>query len=79
MLIVNNVDKEIAWKVCQGKLLNTQFTWDRNNCSGIDTVIGVHHLIDKDEIKESMSKIKNRNTLGPLQLVSDMVKPATES
>ena len=79
MLTVSNVDKKITWKGCHGKFLNTHFAHDRNSCSGVDTVIGVHHLIDKDMVKELISKIKNRKALGPSRLVSDMVKSAIEA
>ena len=51
MLTVSNGDKEIAWKGCYGKLLNTQFAWDRNSCDGVDSVIGLHHLMKSHHLK----------------------------
>ena len=66
--------KKLSWKH-----LNTDLAWDRNSLSQADTVINVHHLIEKDMVRESISKMKNGKAAGPLGVVSEMVKVAGEA
>ena len=44
---------------------------DKNHFSEVDTVRGVHRLIDKNVIGESGSKIKNGRAAGPAGFVSE--------
>ena len=52
-------EKKRAWKTYHKKLLNTEFTWDRNSLSQADTITSIPCSIDKDTVRESISKIKN--------------------
>lgn len=61
----------------QGKLLNTEFSWDINSLSHADTPIGVHWLIEKDMDRESISKIKNGKTAETSGLVSEIIRSST--
>ena len=63
------------WKSYE-KLLITEFVLGRNSSSHVDTVNNVPHLIDKDMIRELISKMKNRKAAGPSGLVSEMIKSA---
>ena len=63
------------WKSYE-KLLITEFVLGRNSSSRVDAVNNVPHLIDKDMIRELISKMKNRKAAGPSGLVSEMIKSA---
>ena len=60
-------------------LLITEFASDRNSLSQAETVKNVPHFIDKDMIRESISKMKNEKAAGPSGLVSEMIKAAGEA
>ena len=60
-------------------LLITEFALNRNSLSQADTIKNVRHFIDKDMIRESISKMKNGKAAGPSGLVSEMVKAAGEA
>ena len=59
MTVGNDQDQKKAWKNYHEKLLNTEFAWDRNSLSLADTISGIPRSIDKDMIRELISKIKN--------------------
>ena len=59
--------------------MDTEFTWGRNSLSQTDTISDVACLIDKDMIRESISKMKNGKTAEPSSVVSEMVKAAGEA
>ena len=59
VLEVNNEDKKIARKSYHEKLLNKEFAWDRKSLSQVDAVRSLSQLIDKDMVRESISKMKN--------------------
>ena len=42
--------------------MNTEFAWDGNSLSQADTITSVPYSIDKDTVRESISKIKNGKT-----------------
>ena len=58
--------------------MNTEFAWDRNSLSQTDRVIIMACLIDKNMVRESISKIKNEKPAQPSSVVSEMVKAAGE-
>ena len=60
------------------KLLNTEFAWDRNSLFQADTITIIPYSIDKDMVRESISKKKNRKAAGLSGVVSEMVKTAGE-
>ena len=47
VLSVSDGDKKIAWKGYDGKLLNTEFAWDRKSFSQENAGNGVPRLKDK--------------------------------
>lgn len=55
------------------KILNRQFTWDKNRWSQIDKVIFVRLLIWKDTARELINKINNGDAAEPPELVLEMV------
>ena len=57
VLAVSDEDKKMTWKSYHEKLSNTQFAWDRNSLSQADTVSGIPYLIEKEMVKESISKM----------------------
>ena len=66
-------EKKKAWKICQEKLLNTEVAWDRNSLSQADTITSIPCSIDKDTVRESISKIKNGKAAELSGVVSEMV------
>ena len=46
-------------------LKNTEFAWDRNSLSQVDTVCGVPPLTVKDMVRESIIKTENGKTAVP--------------
>ena len=72
-------EKKKAWKIYQEKLLNTEVAWDRNSLSQADTITSIPCSIDKDMIRESISKIKNGKAAELSGVVSEMVKTAGEA
>ena len=77
VLAVSGEDKTIAWKSYHEMLLNTSFAWNGNSLSQADTISEVPHLTD--QIRESISKMKNTETAGPSGLLSKMVRVAGEA
>ena len=60
VLAVSNEDKKTILK-----LLNTEFAWDNNSFSVAYPISSAHHLLDKDTVRESISKMKNVITSAP--------------
>ena len=71
-------EKKNAWKTYHEKLLTTEFAWDRNNLSQGDANTSIPSSIDKDMVRESISKIKNGKAAELPGVVSEMVKTAAE-
>ena len=71
-------EKKNAWKTYHEKLLNTEFAWDRNNLSQADANNTIPSSIDKDMVRESISKTKNGKAVELSGVVSEMVKTAGE-
>ena len=67
-------EKKRAWKIYHEKLLNTEFPWDRNSVSQTNRITSIPCSIDKDMVRESISKIKNGKTAELSGVVSEMVK-----
>ena len=59
--------------------MNTAFLWDKNSLFQTDTVSGIPHLIDKNMITESISKMENGKAAGSSGVVSEMVNEAGEA
>ena len=57
VMIVSDEYEKIALK--GEKLLNTKFAGDRNSLSQADHVSGVTRVIDKEMVRDIISKIKN--------------------
>ena len=72
-------EKKKAWKIYQEKLLNTEVAWDRNSLSQADAITSIPCSIDKNMIRESISKIKNGKAAELSGVVSEMVKTAGEA
>ena len=79
VLTVSDEDKKITQKSFHERLLNTQLPQDRNSLSQPDTVSGVPRLIDKDMVRESISKMKKGKAPGQIIIVSEMVKVAGQA
>ena len=71
--------KKRAWKIYHEQLLNTEFAWDRNSLSQADKIISIPCSINKDTVRESISKIKNGKTAELSGVASEMVKKAGET
>ena len=71
-------EKKRTWKTYHEKLLNTEFAWDRNSLFQADTITIIPYSIDKDMVRESISKKRNRKAAGLSGVVSEMVKTAGE-
>ena len=72
-------EKRRAWEIYHEQLLNTEFAWDRNSLSHADTITSIPCSIDKDRVKESISKIKNGKAAELSGVVSEMVKKVGEA
>ena len=59
--------------------MNKELAWDRNSLSQADTVGGVHPLLDKDMIRESINKMKNGKATELSSVVLEMVTAVWES
>ena len=72
----------MAWKSYHEKLLNTEFTWDRNSLSQADTVSDIPCLSEKDMVRESVSTTKKKKATGSSGVnivVSNIVKTPGET
>ena len=72
VLLRTNESKKIALKRYE-KLLNTEFARNKNNLSEVGTVYSVHRLINKEIVRESISKMNHGMAAGPSGLVSETV------
>ena len=59
--------------------MNTEFAWDRNSSSVTDKVSEAPSLIDRDLIRESISKMMNGKAAGSSGVESEMVEAAGEA
>ena len=62
MLLVSKIfideEKKRAWEIYHEKLSNSEFAWDRNSLSQADIINSIPCSIDKDMVRESISKDK---------------------
>ena len=74
ILTVTDDDKKIGWTSLSWEDFE-QFSRDKNSLFRTDTVSGVpwSRLIDKDMVRESISKINNGKAAGPPGVMSEMV------
>ena len=82
MLLVSkfiNEEKKRAWKSYHEKLINTEFLWDKSSLSHADTINSIPCSIDKDMLREQISKIKNGKAAVLSDVVSEKVKTAGEA
>ena len=77
LLAISDEDK-MAWTSYHEKRFNTDFAWDNNSLSQADTVSSVPRLTDKNMVRESISKTKNRKAARPSGVVLEIVKVAGE-
>ena len=49
-------------KCYEETFLNIKLEWDQSSLSEADVVIGVPHLIERDKVKESITKIGGKAT-----------------
>ena len=75
-LAVSNEDKKIALKNYHEKLMNRSFSWNSNSLSQANKVSDRPCLKNKDIVRESVSKLKNRKAAGPSGVVSKVIKAA---
>ena len=59
--------------------MNTELAWKKNSFSQENTASGVPRLLEKDMVRESISKMKNGKIAVPSGVVSDLVKAAGEA
>ena len=78
-MAVSGEDKNKAWKSYHEKPFNTEFVWDRNSSSVTDKVSEAPSLIDRDLIRESISKMMNGKAAGSSGVESEMVEAAGEA
>ena len=83
MLMVSKViideEKRRASKSYPERLLNKEFARERNSLSQADTITSVPCLIDKDMVRESISKIKKGKAAVLSGVLSEMVITAGEA
>ena len=72
-------EKKRAWEIYHEKLFNTEFAWDRNSLSQADAITSIPCSIDKDMVRESISKMKIGKAAELSGVVSEMVKTAEEA
>ena len=58
--------------------MNTEFAWARSSLPQADTISSIPCSIDKDRVRESISKIKNEKAPELSGVVSEMIKKAGE-
>ena len=67
--------KRRDWKSYHEKILNTEFAWNsRNSLSQADIITSIPWSVDKDKVRESISKTKNGKAAELSGVVSEMVK-----
>ena len=59
--------------------MNTEFAWDRNSLSQADIITSINCSVDKDKVRESISKTKNGKAVLLSGAVSEMVKTVVEA
>ena len=78
-MVLTDEDKGAASKNYLERLLNTEFTWDRNSFSKGDTACEPHCFIDKGKVRKSFSQINNGKAVGTSGSVSEMLKSLVET
>ena len=64
---------KLAMKSYHEKILSKELAWDKKSFSKTDTFSGPHCLIEKDILRELISKMKNGKTVEPSKFKSQMV------
>ena len=80
--IISDEEKKRAWKSYHEKFLKTEFPCDRNSLSQADTItdtITITCSIDKDMVRDSISKITNGKAVKLSGVMSDIIKTAGEA
>ena len=57
-------------------MLNTEFSWGRENLGEVETVSGAAILIENEMVREALKKMKKGKAAGPSKVVAEMVKAA---
>ena len=79
VLATSEQDKKDAWKCYYERLLNTEFPWDRENLEVAEAVAGPAIRIEKEMVREAVSKMKKGKAAGPSGVVAEMLKAAGET
>jgi len=67
-----------VWKEYFDKLLNEEFSWDRNSLESCEMVCGPSECITREEVRHAVKLMKNGKAAGPSGIVSEMLKAAGE-
>ena len=59
-------------------MLNTEFPWDRENLEVAEAVAGPAIRIEKEMVRETVSKMSKDKTAGPSGVVAEITKAAGE-
>lgn len=73
VLAVEGEDKNIAWETYHQEILNIVFSCNKNSTSEAHSRRCIS-LMDKDKVRESISKMKDGKAVVPSRSLSDMVK-----
>ena len=69
---INEQDRKKAWKCYYEKSLNTEFPWDREYLEMAEAVAGPAIRIEKEMVREAVSKMKKAKAAGPSGVVAEM-------
>ena len=74
VLALTDAAKNLAWKQHYERLLNVEFSWNRDNLSPVKPVSGPPVLITADMVSEAIKKMKSGKAAGPSGIVAEMLK-----
>ena len=60
-------------------LLNEEFEWERDCLSPADPIVGPAFRIEREWVKQAISKMKSGKAAGPLGIVVQMMKASGET
>ena len=69
-LALTDADKHLAWKEHYERLLNEEFSWDKESLVLEDPVFGPQLQIDRESVKSALAKMKKGRPPGTSWLVS---------
>lgn len=75
-IVVEDEQIKEVWKKYFEKLLNEEFSWDRDKLDAVNAVSGPCERISLAEVKVAIAKAKTGKAAGPSGVVVDMVKAA---